>query len=103
MRKTIIIILSTLFLSGCAKVTRLDTGVVIDLSGRWNDTDSRLVAETLIKQCISSDWHKRYKKRKSKKPVVIVGTVRNRTMEHINVQTFIKDLERAMINSGYID
>ena len=28
------------------KVTRVDAGVVTDLSGRWNDTDSRMVAES---------------------------------------------------------
>lgn len=35
--------------------------------------------------------------------MVIVGTIRNRSHEHINVQTFAKDLERALINSGEVE
>jgi uncharacterized protein (TIGR02722 family) len=35
-------------------------------------------------------------------PVVIVGTVLNRTHEHLNTQTFVKDLERALIQSGQV-
>ena len=92
-------------MSSCApkKVARLDSNIVIDLSGRWNDTDSRLVAEELISQTLSSSWHRDYKKRYRRNPVVIVGRVHNKTMEHINVQTFVKDIERAMLNSGVID
>jgi hypothetical protein len=33
---------------------------------------------------------------------VIVGSFRNRTMEHIAVNTFVRDLERAYINSGAV-
>lgn len=101
---TAALILSLLFLSGCAaKITRIEPDTVIDLSGRWNDTDSKLVAETLIQQCISNQWYKKFKNKTTRKPVVIIGTVHNKTLEHINVQTFIKDLERAMLNSGDID
>ena len=32
-------------------------------------------------------------------PVVIVGTVLNKSHEHINVQTFVSDLERELTNS----
>jgi len=38
-----------------------------------------------------------------KAPVVIVGTVRNRSDEHINTRTFVKNLERELINSGEVD
>ncbi|MBN2407138.1 MAG: penicillin-binding protein activator LpoB [Elusimicrobia bacterium] len=91
-------------ISGCAgkKISRLDSGVVIDLSGRWNDTDSQQVADALIEQCLSSGWYSRFAQSSSRQPVVIVGHVANKTMEHIKVQTFTKDLERAMINSGSI-
>ncbi len=36
-------------------------------------------------------------------PRVIVATVRNRSQEHLNTQTFVKDLERALVNSGVVD
>ena len=35
-----------------------------------------------------------------KKPVIVAYGVKNRTSEHINTQTFMKDLERAFLRSG---
>jgi uncharacterized protein (TIGR02722 family) len=88
--------------AGCGhetKVTRVDTGLVTDLSGRWNDTDSRMVAETMVRESLDSPWLDHFTKTKSRQPVVIVGTILNRSHEHINVQTFITDLSRELTNS----
>jgi hypothetical protein len=74
----------------------------IDLSGRWNDSDSRMVADEMIKDCLNRPWLPEFQSHKGKKPVVIVGTVLNRSDEHINTQIFVKDLERALINSGLV-
>jgi len=95
-------LVGTMLLGGCAsetKVTRVDTGVVTDLSGRWNDTDSRMVAETMVKEALGSPWLENYTQSKSRQPVVIVGTILNRSHEHINVQTFVTDLSRELTNS----
>ncbi|MFO0729765.1 MAG: hypothetical protein U0361_01995 [Nitrospiraceae bacterium] len=73
---------TTSFLSGCGhenKVTRVDTGTVTDLSGRWNDTDSRMVAETMVKEAVGSPWLDNFTKAKSRQPVAIVGTVINKS------------------------
>lgn len=89
-------------LSGCAsetKVTRVDTGVVTDLSGRWNDTDSRMVAEAMVKEALGSPWLENYVRAKNRQPVVVVGSIQNRSHEHINVQTFVTDLSRELTNS----
>jgi uncharacterized protein (TIGR02722 family) len=91
-----------LALSGCGheiKVTRVDTGVVTDLSGRWNDTDSRMVAEAMVKEALQYPWLGNFEKTNQRQPVVVVGTVLNSSHEHINVQTFITDLERELTNS----
>jgi uncharacterized protein (TIGR02722 family) len=91
---------------GCGgpKVKRTEVDETIDLSGRWNDTDSRLVAEEMIQDCLSRPWLKQFKADHSgKNPVVIVGTVLNPSHEHINTQVFVKNLERALINSGQVD
>ena len=91
-----------LALSGCGhetKVTRVDNEVVIDLSGRWNDTDSRMVAEAMVKDALQYPWLGNFEKASQRQPVVIVGTVLNSSHEHINVQTFITDLERELTNS----
>ena len=91
-----------LMVAGCGKetkVTRVDTGVVTDFSGRWNDTDSRQVAEAMMKEMMSQPWLGNFTRDRGKQPVVIVGTVLNRSHEHINVGTFVTDLERELTNS----
>jgi penicillin-binding protein activator len=88
---------------GGKEVTRIDPNSVTDLSGRWNDTDSRLVANQLIKESLSSDWARRYaESHGGDAPAVLIGDFRNRTMEHIATGTFARDLERAFINSGAV-
>lgn len=88
---------------GSKKVSRIDPSSVTDLSGRWNDTDSRLVANELIQQSLSAAWARRYMDAHGgEAPTVIVGEFRNRTLEHIPVGTFIRDLERAFVNSGVV-
>jgi penicillin-binding protein activator len=94
--------------AGCARqVTRIAPEQAIDLSGRWNDVDSRLVADSLILQSfqagMGANWAVRHAQRNGgQQPTVIVGTVRNRSMEHVPVGTFVRDLERAYINSGIV-
>ena len=81
-------------------VSRIDVDEVTDLSGRWNDTDSRLVSEEMIQDCLSRPWKGRHWEEHKKRPRVIVGRVRNKSSEHIAVGTFIGDIERAFINTG---
>jgi len=91
---------------GCAStsVKRVEIDETVDLSGRWNDTDSRLVSEEMINDVMSRGWVEKFRsENKGNAPTVIVGTVRNRSNEHINTRTFVKDLERALINSGEIE
>jgi uncharacterized protein (TIGR02722 family) len=93
---------AAVWLTGCAsgtKVTRVDESVVTDLSGRWNDTDSKQVAEEMIKQSLASPWLDNFTRAKARQPVVVVGTILNRSHEHINVQTFVTDLSRELTNS----
>lgn len=90
------------FFAGCAaekRVTRVDTGVTTDLSGRWNDTDSKQVAEKMITEMLSRPWLNQFATRENRQPVVIIGTVQNLSHEHISTQTFVTDLEREMTNS----
>lgn len=83
------------------RVTRIEPSAVTDLSGRWNDTDSRLVANQLIEQTLAAGWTKRYTDTHGgEAPTVLVGTFANRTAEHIAVGTFVKDIERALLTTG---
>lgn len=91
--------------AACAptKVTRIDPSSVTDLSGNWNDADSRLVATELIQSSLGQPWLRSYTEAHGgQAPAVIIGSFDNNTMEHIPVATFTKDLERAYVNSGAV-
>jgi len=88
---------------GSTRVARIDPTSVTDLSGRWNDADSRLVANALITQSLDAAWAAQYSAANGgRTPTVIVGPFANRTLEHIPVQTFTRDLERAYVTSGAV-
>ncbi|MFW6129869.1 MAG: penicillin-binding protein activator LpoB [Atribacterota bacterium] len=95
-----------LWLLNCAgpirTVTRVETDQITDLSGRWNDTDSRLTAKAMIKDLISKPWLIEFINITGRKPVIIVGIVRNKSSEHINTEIFIKNIEKELINSGKV-
>ena len=98
----VLLVLVLIGFSGCGgetRVTRVDSGVVTDLSGRWNDTDSRMVAESMVKEALEYPWLNNFSQSKRRQPVVVVGTVMNNSHEHLNVQTFVTDLERELTNS----
>jgi uncharacterized protein (TIGR02722 family) len=84
------------------QVTRVEEDSVIDLSGRWNDTDSRLVAEEMVSDMLSRPWLEEFEKGTGERPVVIVGLVQNKSHEHIPTDTYIKDIEKAILNSGKV-
>jgi len=99
----LIAFLAIMILGGCShSVKRIDPSSQTDLSGRWNDTDSRLTANAMIEQMFGKPWAIEFEQRHQKKPVIIVGLVNNKSHEHINTETFIKDLERAIVNTGSI-
>lgn len=88
---------------GGKKVSRIDASSTTDLSGKWNDTDSRLVAEEMINDCLNRPWYSKTAQELGRNPTVVVGKVRNKSHEHISIETFTKDMERALINSGMVD
>lgn len=100
--------LAVVGLTGCGgtKVQRLDALQEVALTDRWNATDSRLVSEEMIDDMLSFPWISRWTQAnpdRSRQPTVLVMNVRNRSHEHIQVDTFINDLRRAMIRSGQVD
>jgi len=93
-----------LILTSCAhKVTRIDPSEQVDLSGRWNNTDSRFVAEDMIGDILKAKWLGDYlEKNNSQKPTVIVGFVQNKSHEHIEAETFMKDVEQSFIKTSKV-
>lgn len=97
------VLAATLLTTGCAtKVTRVSHDSTIDLTGKWNDTDSRLTAEEMVKDCLNGAWYAKYASSKTT-PTVVVGEIRNKSHEHISTETFINDMQRALINSGKVE
>ena len=92
-----------LALSACStSVTRMDASEVKDLSGAWNDTDSQQVSAAMIKDVLNRQWLIDFTQENRRRPAVIVGGIRNLSHEHINVHTFVSDIERALINSDRV-
>ncbi|MBC8366093.1 penicillin-binding protein activator LpoB, partial [bacterium] len=103
---TVGLLIAAVLIAGCGKktvVTRVETDSTIDLSGRWNDSDSRLVAQAIVTDCTAARWIGDHVRRVGSPPVVIVGSIRNKTSEHIATEIFVKDLERAFVSGGQVD
>jgi len=101
--RTVLTALILMLAAGCStEVTRMDAGEVKDLSGAWNDTDSQQVSEEMIKDVLERPWLGEFSRTKNREPAVIVGEVSNLSHEHINVNTFVADMERALINSNKV-
>ncbi|MEQ1919369.1 MAG: hypothetical protein ABL955_09230 [Elusimicrobiota bacterium] len=79
MRQALAFVVLALALSACGtSVQRMDAGEVKDVSGKWNDTDSRLVSDEMIQEAMtlngqSRPWLSNFMKDRGKSPAVIVG------------------------------
>ncbi|HOD66479.1 MAG TPA: penicillin-binding protein activator LpoB [candidate division Zixibacteria bacterium] len=105
MRYLLVVLALAALAIGCGggqTVTRLDPGGTTDLSGKWNETDARLVAEEMIADALARPWLMNFVEKNGEKPVVTVGTIRNKTNEHIDTEVFTADFERELINSGNV-
>lgn len=93
-------------LSACAgsnrRVVRTSADTATDLSGNWNDTDARLTSEALIKDCFAAGWLGAFADENGRPPAIRVRKIVNKTDEHIDAQVFIKNIEKAMVNSGKV-
>ncbi len=105
-RILISVLAAAFVLASCATpsrtVSRVSSDTQIDLSGRWNDTDAQMVAEAMVTDVLKRPWLADFNKAGRKKPVVIVGVIRNRSSEHIDTDMFTKSIERELINSGKV-
>jgi penicillin-binding protein activator len=105
LRLSILSISVFLLLAACSQrtVTRMDPSKQIDLSGRWNDSDSRMVANQMVSQFLNSPRYREYATEWGKRPAIIVGYIQNKTSEHIDAENFIKRFELEIFNSGLAD
>ena len=104
MKKWVFALLVVQFVFGCSpRSKRVETNLVKDVGGGWNDTDAQMVAAEMINDCLNAGWYNKTLLKLGKEPVVIVGTVSNNSMEHINTDVFVEEIQRALINSGKVE
>ena len=99
---TLLLLVLLFSCSPALKVTRVGSDTATDISGDWNDTDSRQVSRKMVAEMLAKPWCSEWTEAKGRKPVAVVGRMKNETMEHINTRAFIADIERELINSGKI-
>lgn len=100
-----VIAVSGMVITSCStrQVTRVNTDQAIDISGNWNNTDSRMVAQEMTQTILSGKWLPNHlESKQGKKPVVVVGAVANKSHEHIDAETFVKDVEQTFIQSDRV-
>jgi uncharacterized protein (TIGR02722 family) len=92
-------------LAACASssVKRVDSETVTDLSGYWNDTDVRIVCDSLIGACLGAPRVTQESTRLGRNPVFLVGPFRNESDEHIDTSIIADTMEIAIFNSGRAD
>jgi uncharacterized protein (TIGR02722 family) len=104
--KLLVVVLTSVFiLSACqsTKVTRVDVNEEIALTDKWNDIDSKLVAQAMIDDMLSFPWIDKHLKQEGQPPTIIIQRIRNKSHEHIQVDTFLNDLKREILRSGRAD
>ena len=101
-----VLIASALLMVSCASTTvkrySADENVK-DLSGYWNDNDVNQVCTTLIDSCIKSKRVAEFEKKNGRAPVVIIGTIKNKTIERIDTSILSKRFQNAIINDGTLE
>jgi PBP1b-binding outer membrane lipoprotein LpoB len=101
-------VLAVLLLAACSstpEVSRIRSDRQIDLSGYWNDTDVRIVCNSLLRDCLSSVQVSQFIQQYSSQnggrlPACMVGTFRNITSEHIDTSIISTIMETNIANSG---
>lgn len=104
MQRGIMAVIMLVLLAGCSSVStkRIDPSTPTDLVGSWNDTDARLVAEEMINDCLSGSWINNFNMGNQRPPVVIVGSIKNKTFQHIDSDIFVDTLSKELLNSGKV-
>ncbi len=92
-------------LSACSpslEGTYSDPGQAEIVDDKWSETDARKTANSLISQVLGKSWLSDFETKNSKKPVVIVDDVANRTDEHIDTKALTEFMQDELINSGKV-
>jgi uncharacterized protein (TIGR02722 family) len=105
-KRIIPVLLTALVFSACAsnpQVSRVDAETQTDLSGYWNDTDVRIVCNSLINSCLMSPRVNQFVLQKGRSPVILVDVFKNDSDEHIETSIIADTMEVTIFNSGKAD
>jgi uncharacterized protein (TIGR02722 family) len=70
---------------------------------KWNETDARVIAEKMIKSCLSKPWISFWvEESKGQRPFLLVDDFENRTSEHIDTKAIFEAVRNELINSGRV-
>lgn len=85
------------------KVSRVDADKIVDLDGYWNDSDIRIVCDTLIEDCITSPRIAKFESQNGRAPVVVIGKIKNESSERIDTSIVEKRFQTAVLNSDVLE
>lgn len=100
-----LLVAAGLFAAGCGgtKVANVDPSTEGYITGRWNDSDARAVADDLVPQCLNGAWLPEFHGQQGEtRPRIVLGDIENNTSEHINKDVFMNELQRVLLASGRI-
>ncbi|HED52597.1 MAG TPA: penicillin-binding protein activator LpoB [Phycisphaerales bacterium] len=92
-------------LGGCSKnwqVKRIDPDTVVDLDYRFDDDDAREVARGMIDDALSRPWIGEHMAVHEKRPLIVVGSVKNETEDYIDPDLFTDVIQEELLNSGKV-
>ena len=69
---------------------------------KWNETDARKTAQSMIEGMISKPWIKEFKNKSRQRPVLVVVDVENRTDEHLDVKALTEYIRDELVNSRQV-
>ena len=93
-------------LSGCQSTqgNYADPNKIEIVDDKWNDSDARLVGDTMIQSALKKRWLKEFNRtnQRQPRPFVLVDDFENRTSEQIDTQAIFEAVRNELINSGEV-
>ena len=81
---------------------RVPADQAVDVDYRFNDTDARQVWQGMVNDAMFRGWLDRWSQENGRRPVILIGGIKNNTQDYINTNLFTRNFEREMLNSGRV-
>lgn len=84
------------------EVSRVPAETPVDVDYRFNDVDARQVWQGMVNDATFRGWLDRWTQENGRRPVILIGSIKNNTQDYINTKLFTRNFEREMLNSGRV-